>query len=160
MEFNFLAILVAALSTLFIGLIWYSDKVFGTVWMREASLNKEEIEKGSMIKILVLSFFYSFLLAFMMQFVVIHQFGAMGMIGGDPTKALPSYTNFMADYGIAFRSFKHGALHGFMSGILFALPIVAINALFERKSWKYIAIHAGYWIITLTVMGAIVCGWV
>ncbi|WP_309609519.1 DUF1761 domain-containing protein [Flavobacterium sp.] len=160
MEFNFLAILIAALSTLFIGFIWYSDKVFGTVWMREAGLNKEELQKGSMIKILVLSFIYSFLLAFMMQFIVIHQFGAMGMIGGDPTKALPSYTNFMSDYGIAFRTFKHGALHGFMAGVLFALPVVAINALFERKSWKYIAIHAGYWIITLMVMGAIVCGWV
>ena len=160
MEFNFLAIFIAALSTLFIGFIWYSDKVFGTVWMREAGLNKEELEKGSMIKILVLSFLYSFLLAFMMQFVVIHQFGAMGMIGGNPTKALPSYTNFMADYGIAFRTFKHGALHGFMAGVLFALPVVAINALFERKSWKYIAIHAAYWIITLMVMGSIVCGWV
>ena len=160
MEFNFLAILIAALSTLFIGFIWYSDKVFGTVWMREAGLNKEQMENGNRIKILILSFLYSFFLAFMMQFIVIHQFGAMGMIGGDPTKALPSYTNFMADYGIAFRSFKHGAFHGFMAGVLFALPIVAINSLFERKSWKYIAIHAGYWIITLMVMGAIVCGWV
>ena len=160
MEFNFLAILIAALSTLFIGFIWYSDKVFGTVWMQEAGLNKEHMENGNMIKILILSFLYSFLLAFMMQFIVIHQFGAMGMIGGDPTKALPSYTNFMADYAIAFRSFKHGALHGFMAGVFFALPIVAINALFERKSWEYIAIHAGYWIITLMVMGAIVCGWV
>lgn len=160
MEFNFLAITVAAISTLFTGFIWYSDKVFGSVWMREAGLTKEELEKGNFIKILVFSFIFSFMLAFFMQTVVIHQFGALGMIGGDPTKALPSYQSFVADYGTAFRSYKHGALHGFMAGIFLALPIIGINSLFERKSWKYIAIHSGYWIITLTIMGAIICGWV
>ena len=160
MEFNFLAILVAAFSTLFIGFIWYSDAVFGKIWMREAGLNKEELEKGNLAKILILCFIFSFLLAFVLQFSVIHQFGATSLAGGDPTKALPSYANFMADYGLAYRTFKHGALHGTLAGIFFALPIVAINSLFERKSWKYIAIHAGYWIVTLTVMGAIICGWV
>jgi Protein of unknown function (DUF1761) len=159
MEFNFLAVLVAALSTLFIGFIWYSDKVFGSLWMREAGLNKDEMQKGNMLKIFGLTFIYSFFLAFMMQFIVIHQFGAYGMIGNVVDTAKPSFAAFMADYGNEFRSFKHGALHGFMAGLLFALPIVAVNGLFERKSWKYILIHAGYWIITLMVMGAIVCGW-
>ena len=80
------------------------------------------------------------------------------MIGGDVQKALPSYKVFMDDYGTAFRTFKHGALHGTMAGILFAFPIVAINALFERKSWKLIFVYAGYWIITLAIMGGIICG--
>ncbi|WP_317191325.1 DUF1761 domain-containing protein [Flavobacterium agrisoli] len=65
----------------------------------------------------------------------------------------------MTDYGGAFRTFKHGALHGFITGIFFALPIIGINGLFERKSWKYIFIHAGFWTVTLTVVGAILCGW-
>ena len=65
----------------------------------------------------------------------------------------------MGKYGQNFRSFKHGALHGTISGIFFALPLIAINALFERKSGRYIAIHAGYWIVTLALMGAVVCGW-
>lgn len=39
------------------------------------------------------------------------------MIGGDATKALPSYAAFMADYGNAFRTFKHGAFHGVMGGV-------------------------------------------
>jgi len=94
-----------------------------------------------------------------MPAIVIHQMGALGMVGGDPSKALPSYTAFLADYGDAFRTFKHGALHGCMSGLFIALPIVAINGLFEQKSWKYIAVTAGYWITILTIMGAIICGW-
>jgi hypothetical protein len=44
-----------------------------------------------------------------------------------------------------------------MSGLFFAFPIVGINGLFERKSWKYIFIHAGYWMLTLMLMGGIVC---
>lgn len=81
------------------------------------------------------------------------------MVGGDPTLGSSTYTAFMTEYGDAFRTFKHGALHGFITGVFIALPITAINALFEQKSWKYILINAGYWIVSLTNMGAIICGW-
>ena len=74
--------------------------------------------------------------------------------------ALPSFKAFMNDYGSAFRTFKHVALHGFISGLFFAFPIIAINGLFERKSWKYIWINSGFWIVTLTIIGAIICGWI
>jgi hypothetical protein len=159
MEINFIAILAAAISALFVGFIWYNPKVFGNAWMKAAGINEEQIKNGNMAKIFILSLIFSFLLSFAMQFLVIHQTGVLGAIGGDPTKALPSYAAFMADYGDTFRTFKHGALHGFMGGILIALPIIGTNALFERKSAKYILINSGYWIVTLTIMGAIVCGW-
>jgi hypothetical protein len=41
---------------------------------------------------------------------------------------------------------------------MLVLPILSINAMFERKGFKYIAINAGYWIITLGLMGGIICG--
>lgn len=159
MPFNFYAVLVAALSSFVVGFIWYNPKVFGTIWMKESGMTEEKAKNGNMAKIFGLTFVFSFLLAFIMPALVIHQMGALGMVGGDPSKALPSYTAFLADYGDAFRTFKHGALHGCMSGLFIALPIVAINGLFEQKSWKYIAVTAGYWITILTVMGAIICGW-
>ena len=87
--------------------------------------------------------------------------GALGMIGG-PTKLAevkPSFTAFMTDYGMAFRTAKHGALHGTLTGLFFAFPMIAISSLFERKSWKYIFIHAGFWTVSLMIIGAIVCGW-
>lgn len=161
MEFNFLAVLVAALSSFVVGFIWYNPKVFGTIWMKEAGLTQEQLEKGNMLKIFGLTFVYSLMLAFMMPTLVIHQMGAMSMIGG-PTfieTAKPSYLAFMADYGDAFRTFKHGALHGFLSGIFLATPIIAINGLFEHKTWKYMTIQSGYWIVIMTIMGSIVCGW-
>ncbi|WP_396144133.1 DUF1761 domain-containing protein [Flavobacterium sp.] len=161
MEFNFYAILVSAFSSLVVGFVWYNPKVFGTVWMNETGMTEEKAQKGNMLKIFGLTFVYSLMLAFIMSALVVHQFGALGMIGGPDfiATAKPSYAAFMADYGDNFRTFKHGALHGFMSGLFLGLPIIAINSLFEQKSWKYIAITAGYWTIIMTIMGAIICGW-
>lgn len=160
MEINFVALLVAGIVTLVLGFIWYHPKVFGTIWMREAGLTLEALQSGNMLKILGLTYVFSLMMTMILMGLTIHQSGAVGMVGGPPMleSAKPSFAAFMADYGTAFRTFKHGALHGFMTGLFFAFPIVAINSLFERKSWKYIFIHAGYWIVTLTLMGGIICG--
>lgn len=159
MPFNFYAVLAASLVTLLVGFVWYSPKVFGNIWMKETGMTEEKAKQSNMIKVFGLTIFYSLLLSLLMPVLVIHQMGALGMIGGDPALAKPSYTAFLADYGDAFRTFKHGALHGFMSGLFLALPITAINSLFEQKSWRYILINAGYWIVSMTIMGAIICGW-
>lgn len=160
MELNFLAVLVAAVVPMVLGFIWYGPMLFQNVWMRESGMTEEKMKGGNMAVIFGLSFVLSILLAFFTQFLTIHQFGALGMVGGEIETALPSYEAFMADYGNAFRTFKHGALHGAMAGIFLVFPIMATNGLFERKSWKLTFINAGYWTLCLTIMGAIVCGWV
>lgn len=157
MNINFLALILAALSTLVVGFIWYNPKVFGTIWMKEAGLKEEDMKGANMVKIFGLSIFYAFLISFVLQMVVIHQFGALGMVGGDASKALPSYNAFMADYGTAFRTFKHGALHGTITGLFMILPTIGINALYEKRSFKYVMISGGYWIVCFMVMGGIIC---
>ena len=161
MEFNFLAILVAAIIPIVMGFIWYNPKVFGIAWMREAEMTEEKMKSGNMLVIFLVSLVLSILLAFSVQMLTIHQMGAMGMIGGDPLVegVKPSFQAFMDDYGTAFRTFKHGAFHGVLSGIFLFFPVIAINGMFERKSWKYILINSLYWTVCLTIMGAIVCGW-
>lgn len=161
MEMNFIAVFGSALVTLVMGFIWYHPKVFGTIWMREAGLTREALEKGNMLKVFLLTYIFSLMIIMILMGLVIHQSGAMGMVGGpvEAAKAKPSYAAFMADYGTAFRTFKHGALHGFMAGLFFAFPVLGINGLFERKSWKYIFINAGYWTLTLMIIGGILCAW-
>ncbi|MBF4518706.1 DUF1761 domain-containing protein [Flavobacterium sp. ANB] len=160
MEINFIALLLAAIVTLVVGFIWYHPNVFGTIWMKENNLTQEELKTGNMLKIFGLTYVFSLMITMTLMSLTIHQSGAVGMVGGPPliANAKPSFHAFMADYGTAYRTFKHGALHGFLSGLFFAFPVIGINALFERKSWKYIFIHAGFWIVTLTLMGGIVCG--
>ncbi len=162
MEFNYLAILVAAIVPMVLGFLWYNPVLFGNAWMRESGMTEEKMKGGNMGVIFGVSFLLSILLAFFTQTVSIHQFGALGMIGGDPALEgiLPSYQAFMDDYGTAFRTFKHGALHGLLMGLFIVFPIMATNGLFERKSWKHILINVGYWTVTLVIMNAIVCGWV
>lgn len=159
MQPNFLALLVAALSTLVVGFIWYNPKVFGSIWMRETGMTEEKAKGANMMIVFGMAIFYAFLIAMVLQFLVIHQFGALGMVGGDPTLAKPSYAAFMADYGIAFRTFKHGMLHGFITGLFFALPVVGTGALFERRTWRYTLVSGGYWVVCCTIMGGIICAW-
>lgn len=161
MPLNFYAILVASFTSLLVGFIWYHPKVFGTIWMNGAKLTEDDLKKSNMTKVFVLTLFFSFLLALIMPVLVIHQFGPLGMIGGPDmvATAKPSYQAFMNDYGDAYRTFKHGMLHGFMSGLFIALPISAIGGLFDQKPWKYIAVDAGYWIVVMTIMGGIICQW-
>jgi len=162
MEMNFLSPVVAAFTTLLVGFIWYHPKVLGTLWIKEAGLTVDESQKENLFVIFGFTFVFSIFIGIIMQALTIHQFGALGMIGGGTklAEAKPSFAAFMADYGTAFRTAKHGALHGFFTGLFFAFPMIAINGLFERRSWKYIFIHSGYWIVTLTIIGAIVCAWI
>ncbi|EPR74659.1 MULTISPECIES: DUF1761 domain-containing protein [Winogradskyella] len=156
---NFIAIPIAAVAALFIGALWYNPKFgFGMAWMRESGMTEERMKSGNIAIIFGLALVFAAMLSFLLMQFTNHQWGALSMVGAEPELAKPSFEAFMADYGNTFRTFKHGALHGAMFGILGALPIIGTIALFERKSTKYIAINAGYWIVTLTVMGSILCG--
>ncbi|MDP3681157.1 MAG: DUF1761 domain-containing protein [Flavobacterium sp.] len=159
MEINFLALFVAALSTLVVGFVWYNPKVFGTIWMKESGMTEEKMKGGNMLLTFGLSLLYAFFISFIIQMLTIHQFGALGMVGGDPSIAKPSYEAFMADYGLAFRTFKHGALHGFMTGLFLVLPVIGTNALYERRSFKYTLVTGGFWIVCFMIMGGIICAW-
>ena len=156
--FNPWASPIAAVAALVIGAVWYNPKLFGNAWMREAGMTEEKMKGGNMAKIFGLALLFAAMLALALMQVTNHQMGALSLVGGDASLALPSYEAFMADYGSAFRDYGHGAFHGVIFGILVALPILGTNALFERKSGKYIFINLGYWIVTLGVMGAILCG--
>ena len=156
---NLIAIPIAAVAALFIGALWYNPKLgFGIAWMRASGMTEERMKSGNIAIIFGFALLFAAMLAFLLMQFTNHQWGAIGMIGGDPALAKPSFEAFMADYGNEFRTFKHGALHGTIFGVLGALPIIGTIALFERRSAKYILINAGYWIVTLAVMGSILCG--
>jgi hypothetical protein len=159
MEINFLALLAAAVSTLLVGFVWYHPKVFGTIWMKESGMTEDKMKGGNMVMIFGMAVFYAFLMGMILQFLTIHQWGAVSMVGEDVANAKPSYAAFMADYGTVFRTFKHGALHGFLTGLFLALPIIGTNALFERRSWKYTLVSGGFWIVCFMLMGGIICTW-
>jgi len=163
MTMNIIVQLVAALVPTVVGFIWYNPKVFGKVWMNASGLTEDSMKGANMAVIFGASLALSFFLGFALNFMVIHQNHVFSTVQGvvgldDPASSVNQMLNsFMAEYGENFRTFKHGALHGALGGFTVALPIVGTNALFERKSFKYIAVNAGYWIVTMAIMGGIIC---
>ena len=136
---------------------------FGTAWIKATGLTEDELRKANMVKIFGLTLLFSFMIAFIMNSMVIHQFHILSALMNDPdlmkegTETNRYVMEFFSRHGNNFRTFKHGMLHGTIAAIFLAMPIIGINALFERKSGKYIFIHTGYWIICMMLMGGIIC---
>ncbi len=166
MEMNYLAILVAALIPLLTGMIWYNPKVCGTAWMNASGMTEEKAKGANMPLIFGLTFIMSLLFSLGTSLLVIHQSHFYSILLNEPGfgesgSAIQNYVDeFMLKYGSNFRTFKHGALHGFISSVLLVLPVISINALFERKGWKYIWINTGYWTLSMIIMGGIICSWI
>jgi len=162
MEQNIWVLFVAALIPMVVGFIWYHGKVFGTAWMHLVGKTEAELAKGNMVKILGLSYILSLILAFALSGLVIHQSGmnqlfAMDMMEGGNAENAAYFKDFISRYGDMHRSFGHGALHGALGAIFFALPYIGISAMFEHRPWKLIWIQVGYWVLTCTLMGGVLC---
>lgn len=156
-----LIILLTALIPLIVGAVYYHPKVVGTAWMRSNNFTAEDLEGANMALIFSLSFVMSILLAYLLQYFVIHQTGVLSLLVGqegfdNPDSPVRGFFNdFMATYGAEHRTFGHGAFHGAIAAIFFIMPVITINSLFERRSWRYVMIHTGYWLITLVLMGGV-----
>jgi hypothetical protein len=163
LEIKFWIIPIAALVPLIVGFVWYNPKVLGTAWMNAAGLTEEKMKGVNMGLIFLLTYLFSCLLASSMLSLTIHQMGVQSVLineegfGKEGSEIMNYFSDFLAKYGTNFRTFKHGALHGTLGALFIAFPMLAINALFERKSWKYIWINTGYWVISMLLMGGIVC---
>ncbi len=163
MEMNYGVLALVALVPLILGFIWYNTKVFGTAWMKTVGLSEEDAGKGNMAVTFILSYVLSFLIAFILQALVIHQLHLLSIFAGEPgfreagSEVQNLFDSIMANYGDNYRTFRHGAFHGAIDSLLLIMPIMAINAMFEKKGFKYIAINAGYWVVCISIMGGLVC---
>ncbi|MEP7197442.1 MAG: DUF1761 domain-containing protein [Saprospiraceae bacterium] len=133
-HFNWLAIAVAAISTLIVGFIYYHPKVMGNAWMKASGMTREQGKSMNMGMTFGISVVLSFLVGVALTVNVQH---------GGPE----------------FQTFKHGAYHGAMTGVFMAIPIIGVPAMYEMKGWNYILINAGYWILAMALMGGIICAW-
>lgn len=151
---NWIVIILTALIPMIVGFIWYHPKVLGNIWMKASGVTPEMASGGNMPVIFGVSFVMSVILAFGMQSQVIHQVHVGSIFFGLPdAEALTR--DFMTNYGDRYRTFGHGLLHGAIAAFMLILPVLATNALFERKGFAYIAVNFGYWLVTLTLMGGV-----
>lgn len=165
MPLNYIFIFVAALIPLAIGGVWYHPKVFGTAWAKAAGVTDEQLKSANMLLIFGLTYVFGVFASMALSYMVIHQAHIYSALMNEPGlndagSELNTYVaDFMAKYGDRFRTIQHGAFHGALAAITFALPILGINALFDRKGFKYIAINTGFWIVSLALMGGLLCAY-
>jgi hypothetical protein len=153
----------AALVPLIVGFAWYHPKVFGTAWMKANGVNGDSGAPSNQMKTFALMYVLSLMLTFVLQASVIHQMHFQSLLTSEPgfgtkdPEVMGRLQAFHDMYGDRFRTFGHGALHGTIMGVFFVLPVVGITALRERRSGKYIFIHTGYYMLTLALVGGILC---
>ncbi len=123
---NWIAVIIAALSTFMIGGAWYSPLMFSKKWMKEAKISEDDLKEGQ-AKVFGLSFIFSFIAALV-----------LAMFLGPEADIL------------------FGLTAGFMIGFAWVLLSMGTTYLFERKSFSLLAINGGYHVVSFMVMGTII----
>ncbi len=152
---------VTALIPLAVGAIYYNPKVAGKAWMESSGMTEEKMKGSNMLIIFGFTYLLGLLLSFILSGFIVHQLGIFGAFyhtdfETEGTQAYTAFQSVMAEVGNEERNWKHGISHGIMAALFFAWPVIAIQSMFERRGKKYTAVHLGYWVITLTLMGGII----
>lgn len=67
-DVNWLAVVLAALSTMVVGFVWYSPKVFGNQWEKMVHLDKKKAKEGA-TRAIVITLLVSFVSAYVLAHV-------------------------------------------------------------------------------------------
>ncbi len=128
---NWAAVAVSAVSAFALGALWYGP-LFGKAWQSLSGLSDEDIQQGHPAKIYGGAFVLNLVAAFGMGMVLqLH-----------PAPDLGSGLNV-----------------GLLIGLAFVATTFGINYLFAQKPLRLYLIDAGYMVVLLTVMGAILGVW-
>jgi hypothetical protein len=125
------AIIVAAVVKFLIGWAWYAPPVLGKRWA-ELSGQKMDGDMSAMAPAMVVQLVGDLVMAYILaRFIVGY---------GDP-------------------SLVGGAIVGFMAWLGFVATLMAASMFYEKKPGELIAINAGYQLVGIVVMGAIIGWW-
>jgi hypothetical protein len=128
---NYLAIIVAALSSFMVGWIWYGP-LFGKIWMKLHGFTEEELKNSSMSMPVIMVVNY---IATALAALAIAMF-----IGPEAT----------AGFGI---------FAGLMIAIFWIGTSRLNDVLYEKKPWRLFFINVGYNTVIYVIMGAILGAW-
>lgn len=134
---NYWAVLVSAIALMGIGALWYGP-IFGEFWKKLEGLTDEAMRKMPLSPLQAMGG------GLVTTLVMVYVFAYVYAL----TPALTSTT---------------GAVSGVQCALWlwlgFAVPITAGSFLWSGKSWKLWALNAGYYLVGLMVVGAIIGGW-
>lgn len=128
---NHLAVFVCALMSLVIGAVWYSPLLFFRAWKRETGLSDEQIANAKPLKTYSITLLLAWIISYNLAFFL-----------GD------GKTNW-----------RWGLAAGLLAGVGWVATMLAIVALFEQRTWRYMLINCGYVTIYFALIGFILGIW-
>jgi hypothetical protein len=130
MEISYLAVIVAAVVKFALGAAWYSPVLFAKQWQSLTGQSAADVRAGLM-PALIAEAIGDLIMAYVLA-------------------------RFVAAFGFGFNS---GVLVGFMAWLGFVATVMANQIFYERKPQQLVMINAGYILVALLVMGAILGLW-
>lgn len=127
---NHIAVFVCAVMSLVIGAVWWSPLLFAKPWQHEAGLSNEQLANTNPAK----TFGLSFLLAWIMSYNLAFFLGSPGT------------------------TWTWGVVAGSLTSV-WVVGMFIVIALFEQRSWKYMAINCGYVVVYFAMIGFILGIW-
>lgn len=133
-EINYLAVVLAALSTMVVGSVWYAPKVFGKAWMKLAKVKAGgDVTAGEMA--------YTYGMAFALSFITAFVLAHMAVISE-------------AFYGYGFLQSTLVAALWLWLG--FTAARLAMHDLFEMRRKKLTLLNVAHEFVTIMVMALII----
>jgi len=130
-HFSIIGIILAVVSSIVVGMVWYNPAVFGKEWMKIIGLTNADMKKrmgGVMGGLVLVALITAYVLSIFIAYT-------HGFLGGSWLKA------------------------GFVSSLLawlgFSLTTIFAHGLFEPRNKKVLYINAGNRLVTLVAMGLI-----
>ena len=130
-DVNMLAVLIAGLVYFVIGGLWYSQGLFGKIWMKHTGIKKPDKSKATNSLI-------------------------VGFVAGLVT----NYVLAIVIASTAAVSFTNGAVTAFWMWLGFMLPVSLMGVLWEGRKMPVFWIHASYMLVAMLVSGGILAIWV
>jgi hypothetical protein len=134
---NWLAIFVAAISTMVVGFLWYSPLLFAKPWMREMGYDPNDPAKTQEMK----------------------KSAGPAYAGSMLASLISAFTLALFIHWLRAESLHIGLMVGFHVWLGFVATVQFTGALFARQSMKLFAINTGYQLACYLVMGAILVLW-
>jgi hypothetical protein len=131
-DFNWIAVILAALAYFALGALWYSKLLFSKKWIGYLNIdvNDPDAKKG-----MGLMFGGSLLMMFIQSMAIAVLAERIGVEGG----------------------WVSGLKLGFVTGACFASSTIAINYFYEKKPLGLYLINAGYALLGNIIAGVIIC---
>ncbi len=134
-DINYWALLVSAIATMILGMIWYNPNVFGSAWMRLSGIvmpSKEEMKQKGMTA----SYILAFIGAIVTSIIISHMLTWTGAV-----------------------SITDGLLLSFIVWIGFIATSMLGSVLWEGKPWTLYILNAGYQLVSFALTSIILILW-